>query len=87
MALGTLDPLPYSRDANLFKKALIARAPAAGLSASSRQHGSQTHNEMADDMGASAVVTMFFHVMGGLGLFFTGVGVLWFVTVYKEKKE
>jgi len=24
--------------------------------------------------------------MGGLGLFFTGIGVLWFVTVYKEKK-
>jgi hypothetical protein len=38
-------------------------------------------------MGASEVVTMFFQVMGGLGLFFTGVGVLWFVTVYKEKKE
>jgi len=38
-------------------------------------------------MGASEVVTMFFQVMGGLGLFFTGVRVLWFVTVYKEKKE
>jgi len=42
---------------------------------------------MEDDMGASEVMTLFFHVMGGLGLFFTGVGVLWFVTVYKEKKE
>ena len=38
-------------------------------------------------MGASAVMTMFFQVMGGLGLFFMGVGVLWFVDVYKKKKE
>lgn len=37
-------------------------------------------------MGVSEVMTMFFQLMGGLGLFFTGVGVLWFVTVYKEKK-
>ena len=31
-----------------------------------------------------------FNIMGALGLFFTGVGVLWFVSVYKglnEKKE
>ena len=52
-----------------------------------RWHGSQTHSEMEDDMGASAVMTMFFQVMGGLGLFFMGVGVLWFVDVYKKKKE
>jgi len=32
-------------------------------------------------------VQLLFFVMGGLGLFFTGVGVLWFVTIYKEKKE
>jgi hypothetical protein len=32
-------------------------------------------------------VQLIFYIMGGLGLFFTGVGVLWFVTVYKEKKE
>ena len=38
-------------------------------------------------MGASEYVTMFFQVMSGLGIFFAGVGVLWFVTVYKEKKE
>ena len=37
--------------------------------------------------GASVVMTIFFNLMGGLGLFFTGVGVLWFVTVYKEKNE
>jgi hypothetical protein len=42
---------------------------------------------MEDDMGASEVMALFFDVMGGLGLFFTGVGVLWFVTVCKEKKE
>jgi hypothetical protein len=36
---------------------------------------------------ASAAVTIFFHMMSGLGIFFTGVGVLWFVSVYKEKKE
>ena len=32
-------------------------------------------------------VQLVIFIMGGLGLFFTGVGVLWFVTVYKEKKE
>jgi hypothetical protein len=31
--------------------------------------------------------TILFNIMGGLGLFFSGVGVLWFVTVYKEFKE
>ena len=34
--------------------------------------------------GASVVMTIFFNLMGGLGLFFLGVGVLWFVSVYKE---
>jgi hypothetical protein len=28
-----------------------------------------------------------FFTMGGLGLFFLGVGVLWFVSVYREKEE
>jgi hypothetical protein len=32
-------------------------------------------------------MTMFFNLLGGLGLFFTGIGVLWFGTVYKDKKE
>jgi hypothetical protein len=36
---------------------------------------------------AALAVSILFYVMGGLGLFFTGVGVLWFVTVYKEKNE
>jgi hypothetical protein len=38
-------------------------------------------------MIAFQAIEVFFHILGGLGLFFTGVGVLWFVTVYKEKKE
>lgn len=41
-------------------------------------------------MSASEVMELFFYLMGGLGLFFTGVGVLWFVSVYKaihEKKD
>jgi len=32
-------------------------------------------------------VQIFFYMMSGLGFFFTGVGILWFVTVYKEKKQ
>ena len=36
---------------------------------------------------ALVAVQLLFYIMVGLGLFFTGVGVLWFVTVYKEKKE
>jgi hypothetical protein len=39
---------------------------------------------MEDDMEFLAIFGQF---LGGLGLFFLGVGVLWFVTVYKEKKE
>jgi hypothetical protein len=27
-----------------------------------------------------------FYLLGGLGLFLLGIGVLWFVTLYKEKK-
>lgn len=27
-----------------------------------------------------------FYLLGGLGLFFLGIGVLWFVSVYKTKK-
>jgi hypothetical protein len=49
--------------------------------------GHQIQVEREDDMGASEAMTMFFQLMGGLGLFFTRVGVLWFVTVYKEKRE
>lgn len=37
--------------------------------------------------GPAEIMELFFHLMGGLGLFFTGVGVLWFVSVYKEKSQ
>jgi len=36
---------------------------------------------------ALAAVQLVFYLMGGIGLFFLGVGVLWFVSVYKEKHE
>jgi len=36
-------------------------------------------------MDASQAIIALFHIMSGLGTFFVGVGVLWFVTVYKEK--
>lgn len=32
-------------------------------------------------------MAFFFYLMGGLGLFFTGVGVLWFTSVYKDKNQ
>ncbi len=28
-----------------------------------------------------------FYLLGGLGIFFLGAGVMWFVSVYKDKKE
>jgi hypothetical protein len=30
---------------------------------------------------------LLFYILGGLGLFFVGIGVLWFVSVYKTKNE
>ena len=30
---------------------------------------------------------LLFYVLGGLGIFFLGVGVLWFVSVYKDKHK
>jgi hypothetical protein len=38
-------------------------------------------------MDASEVVGAFFQILAGMGVFFTGVGVLWFVSVYREKGE
>lgn len=32
-------------------------------------------------------IEILYQVMSGLGIFFTGIGVLWFVSVYKEKKK
>jgi hypothetical protein len=36
---------------------------------------------------ALPAVQLLFYTLGGLGLLFTGIGVLWFVTVYKEKND
>jgi hypothetical protein len=53
----------------------------------SKQHISIANSEMEDDMeNAVDVTSILFNIMGGLGLFFSGVGVLWFVTVFKEKE-
>jgi hypothetical protein len=30
---------------------------------------------------------MLFYLLGGFGLFFIGIGVLWFVSVYKAKNR
>ncbi len=41
---------------------------------------------MEDDMEQALVATqLLFNLLGGLGLFFLGIGVLWFVSVYKDK--
>ena len=37
--------------------------------------------------GALSAVQLLFYLLGGLGLFFTGIGALWFVSVYKGKSE
>jgi hypothetical protein len=34
---------------------------------------------------ALAATQLLFYLLGGLGMFFLGVGVLWFVTVYRDK--
>jgi len=36
---------------------------------------------------ALMAVQILFYTLGSLGLFFTGIGILWFVTVYKEMKQ
>jgi len=36
---------------------------------------------------ALAATQLLFYLLGGPGIFFLGVGVLWFVTVYKKRKE
>jgi len=30
---------------------------------------------------------LLFYILGGLGIFFMGIGVLWFVSVYKIKNK
>lgn len=36
---------------------------------------------------ALPAVQLLFYLLGGLGLFFMGIGALWFVDVYKKKSE
>ena len=36
---------------------------------------------------ALQAVQLLFYLLGGLGIFFLGVGVLWFVSVYKDKEK
>ena len=38
-------------------------------------------------MDAVAATTMMFNVLAGLGLFFMGIGALWFVTVYRDRNK
>jgi len=54
----------------------------------SRKPGSQTHSQMEDDMEKALIATqLLFYLLGGLGIFFLGIGMLWFVSVYKEKDK
>jgi hypothetical protein len=53
-----------------------------GTLSGSRHNGSQTFGRMEKKMEQLEVIGQFF---GGLGIFFLGIGVLWFVSVYKEK--
>jgi hypothetical protein len=36
---------------------------------------------------ALTATEIIFYLLGGFGLFFLGIGVLWFVAVYKMKKD
>ena len=36
---------------------------------------------------ALMAVQLLFYLLAGLGLFFTGIGILWFVDVYKKKSD
>jgi len=44
----------------------------------------ETENDMEQALMPAQII---FYLMGGLGLFFLGVGVLWFVDIYKKKNE
>jgi len=45
------------------------------------QHGSRARREMEDDMTEAALI------VNSIGVFFLGVGALWFVSVYKGKQQ
>ncbi len=36
---------------------------------------------------AFSATQIVFYLLGGLGLFFMGIGMLWFVSVYKDKHK
>jgi len=36
---------------------------------------------------ALTATQLLFNVMGGLGLFFMGIGVLWYVSIIKEQQD
>ena len=36
---------------------------------------------------ALLAVQLLFYLMGGIGIFFMGIGILWFVSVYKDKNN
>ncbi len=36
---------------------------------------------------ALTATQIIFYLLGGIGLFFLGIGVLWFVSVYQKKQQ
>ena len=53
-----------------------------------RSLGLQIQVEMEQDMGQALVATqLLFYLLGGLGLFFVGVGVLWWVSILAQEKK
>jgi hypothetical protein len=43
---------------------------------------------MEDDMEQALLASqLLFYLLGGLGIFFLGIGMLWFVSVYKDKDK
>jgi hypothetical protein len=61
-----------------------ARAPALGCHETTRRAVDYGTHNVEEDMGQLATFGQF---LGGLGILFIGVGFLWFVSVYSEKKK
>ena len=49
------------------------------------KHGSRSCRDIEDDMPEGAVFASDF--LSNIGIFFLGVGVLWFVSVYKDNQQ
>jgi hypothetical protein len=45
---------------------------------------SQTHSEEEDDMETAVMATQ---ILGNLGLFLGGLGLIWFATLYRDKNK